>query len=120
MPEGETQGSTSSPEVGQSGRYVLSGKEEEVRIRASSQADWAWTRSSTGRLPLPAHAPAWEAYSGDPALAWTGRCCGFRIPSGGALKWPPSSEVSCVRDSETFIPESKQPGGSGTGRQLSP
>lgn len=40
MPEGEMQGSTSSLEVGQSGRYDLSGKEG-VRIRAFSQADWA-------------------------------------------------------------------------------
>lgn len=39
MPEGEIQGSTSSLEVGQSGRYDLSGKKREVRIRAFSQAD---------------------------------------------------------------------------------
>lgn len=35
MSEGETQRSTSFPEVGQSGRYVFSGKEEEIRIRVS-------------------------------------------------------------------------------------
>lgn len=84
MSEGEMQGSTSSLEVGQSGRYDLSGKKREVRIRAFSQADWAWTRSSTDRLPPPGYALAWEAHSGDTALAWTGRCCGFRTPSGGA------------------------------------
>lgn len=38
-------------------RSDLSGKKREVRIRASSQADWVWTRSSSGRLPLPGHAP---------------------------------------------------------------
>lgn len=38
-------------------RSDLSGEKREVRIRASSQADWAWTRSSPGRLPLPGHSP---------------------------------------------------------------
>lgn len=86
----EMQGFTSSLELGQSGRYDLSGKKD-VRIRAFSQADWAWTRSSTDRLlPPPDHAPVWEAHSGDPALAWTGRCGGFRNPSGGA---PPDGHL---------------------------
>ena len=63
QPEGEMQDSTSSLEVGQSGRNDLSGKKREVRIRAFSQADGAWTRSSTDRLPPPGHAPTWEAHS---------------------------------------------------------
>lgn len=57
------QDSTSSLEVGQSGQNDLSGKKREVRIRAFSQADGAWTRSSTDRLPPPGHAPTWEAHS---------------------------------------------------------
>lgn len=40
MPKGEMQGSASSLDMGQSGRYDPSGREE-VRIRAFSQADWA-------------------------------------------------------------------------------